>query len=296
MTYSRKGGKADKQIRVVGIVLKPRPEAGRILVELIRWLEERGIKVLMDAESAKPYSLRVAKAPRHTLPFRTDVIVVLGGDGTLLAVARSLKGSGTPILAVNLGSLGFLTAVRLDELYPALTGVLQGRLVFDERCMIDSVVKRNGRVIARHTALNDVVINKGALARIIQFEAFSAKQFIGKFLADGLIVATPTGSTAYSLSAGGPILYPSLHCLALTPICPHTLTNRPLVVPLDTPVRILLTEGDEVMLTVDGQIGMPLDLDDEVIVARSPNTVKLIQPENKNYFEVLRQKLKWGER
>lgn len=285
-----------KKIRVIGVVAKPRPEVGPILGELAQWLRQRGLEVVVDSESAKLFKLRLPHVTRRRLPFQTDAIIALGGDGTVLAIARSLKNSGTPILAVNLGSLGFLTAIRLDELYPALTRVVENKFYLNTRCMIDGTVRRRGKTVARHTALNDVVINKGALARIIQFEAFSERNFIGKFMADGLIVSTPTGSTAYSLAAGGPIVYPNLQCLVLTPICPHTLTNRPLVVPLDTPVKVVLREGDEVMLTIDGQVGMPLELEDEVVVTRSSTTVDLIQPENKNYFDVLREKLKWGER
>ncbi|MBI4455638.1 MAG: NAD(+)/NADH kinase [Acidobacteria bacterium] len=285
-----------KKIRTIGIVAKLKPEVGPILAQVTRWLQGQGLEILVDSDSVKLLDFKVPQTTREKLPFRTQAILVLGGDGTILAVARLLKHSGTPILAVNLGSLGFLTEIKLDELYPALTRVIKNKFFVDSRCMIDGTVKRKGRIVVRHTALNDVVINKGALARIIQFEAFSDQHFIGKFLADGLIISTPTGSTAYSLAAGGPVVYPNLECLILTPICPHTLTHRPLVIPLDTVVRVILRQGEEVMLTVDGQVGLPLELADEVIVTRSSNTVNLIHPENKNYFDVLREKLKWGER
>ncbi|MBI3939408.1 MAG: NAD(+)/NADH kinase [Acidobacteria bacterium] len=285
-----------KRIRTIGIVAKLKPEVGPILAEVIRWLQERGLAILVESDSAKLIDFSVRAVAREKLPFRVQAILVLGGDGTILAVARTLKDSGTPILAVNLGSLGFLTEIKLDELYPALTRVIENKLFVDTRCMIDGTVKRKGKIVERHTALNDVVINKGALARIIQFEAFNNRQFIGSFLADGLIISTPTGSTAYSLAAGGPVVYPDLECLILTPICPHTLTHRPLVISLNTAVRVILRQGEEVMLTVDGQVGFPLELGDELTVSRSPNTVNLIHPENKNYFDVLREKLKWGER
>ncbi len=285
-----------KKIRTIGIVAKQKPEVSPILARVVRWLQEQGLRILVDSASAKLLNFKAPRAPREKLPFRTQAILVLGGDGTILAVARSLKNSGTPILGVNLGSLGFLTEIKLDELYPALTRVIKNDFFVDTRYMIDSNVRRKGKVMARYAALNDVVINKGALARIIQFEVFGNQNNIGSFLADGLIISTPTGSTAYSLSAGGPVVYPNLECLVLTPICPHTLTNRPLVIPLDTKVRVILRQGEEVMLTVDGQVGMRLELGDEVTVTRSKSTVNLIHPEDKNYFDVLREKLKWGER
>jgi NAD+ kinase len=285
-----------KKIRKIGIVAKLKPDVGPILTEVVRWLEKRGLEILVDAESAQLVKTRLHSVPREKLPFLVQAILVLGGDGTILAVARTLKESGTPILAVNLGSLGFLTEIKLEELYPSLKRLIENKFFVDTRCTIMGTVRRSGKVVARHTALNDVVINKGALARIIQFEAFSDRQFIGNFLADGLIIATPTGSTAYSLAAGGPVVYPNLACLVLTPICPHTLTHRPLVMPLDTPVRVILRQGEEVMLTIDGQVGVGLERGDELTVTRSPHTVNLIHPENKNYFDVLREKLKWGER
>ncbi|HEY2930363.1 MAG TPA: NAD(+)/NADH kinase [Acidobacteriota bacterium] len=287
---------AKKKIRTIGIVAKLKPEIGDIVAAVVQWCREKGIKFFVDSESAAFLPFEVPALPRDRLPFRTEVIVVLGGDGTILAAARSLKNSGTPMLAVNVGSLGFLTEVKLQELYPTLERVIENKFFVDVRYMIDALVKRKRKVVAKYTALNDAVINKGALARIIQFEAFSNQDQIGTFLADGLIIATPTGSTAYSLSAGGPVVFPNMECLVLTPICPHTLTNRPLVIPLDTTVRVVLTQGEEVMLTVDGQVGTRLQLHDEVVVSRSRSTVKLIHPANKNYFDVLREKLKWGER
>ncbi|HEY3130529.1 MAG TPA: NAD(+)/NADH kinase [Acidobacteriota bacterium] len=285
-----------KKIQTIGIVSKLKSEVIPILGEVTRWLQTQGVKILVDSASAEMLDFKVPRAPREKLPFRTQAILVLGGDGTILAVARSLKNSGTPILGVNLGSLGFLTEIKLDDLYPALARVIENNFFIDTRYMIDSAVRRNGKVVARYTALNDVVIDKGAPSRIIQFEVFSDRNKIGSFMADGLIISTPTGSTAYSLSAGGPVVYPNLECLVLTPICPHILTNRPLVIPLDTKVRVVLRQGEEVMLTVDGQVGRPLELADEVIVTRSKSTVNLIQPKDKNYFDVLREKLKWGER
>lgn len=287
---------ARKKIRTIGIVAKLRPEIGAIVADVTRWCREKGVRFFVDSESAALLPFSVPSLPRAKLPFRTEAIVVLGGDGTILAAARSLRNSGTPLLAVNVGSLGFLTEVKLQELYPTLEQVIDNKFFVDVRYMIDASVKRKRKNVAKYTALNDAVINKGALARIIQFDAFCNQDQIGTFLADGLIIATPTGSTAYSLSAGGPIVFPNMDCLVITPICPHTLTNRPLVIPLETRVRVVLTQGEDVMLTVDGQVGTRLELNDEVIVSRSRSTVKLIHPSNKNYFDVLREKLKWGER
>lgn len=285
-----------RKIRTLGIVAKFKPEVGPILAEVIEWLQARGLQILLDPDSAKLVPAKLRTVAKDKLPFLVQAILVLGGDGTILAVARTVKNSGTPILAVNLGSLGFLTEIKLEELYPALTRLIAREVFVDSRCMIEGTVRRKGKIVARHGALNDVVINKGALARIIQFEAFSDRQFIGSFMADGLIISTPTGSTAYSLAAGGPVVYPDLECLVLTPICPHTLTHRPLVISLDIPIRVILRQGEEVMLTLDGQVGVPLECGDELTVTRSRNTINLIHPENKNYFDVLREKLKWGER
>jgi NAD+ kinase len=225
------------------------------------------------------------------------MIIVLGGDGTLLSVARLVGGYEVPILGVNLGGLGFLTEIHLEELYRVLERVIQGDYKKDEREVLNVTVFRRGDQMAEFTVLNDAVINKGALARIIDLETTINGEYISTFKSDGLIISTPTGSTAYSLSAGGPIVYPSLHCIVITPICSHTLTNRPIVIPDDVAIRIVLkTEDQEVILTLDGQLGFPLEFGDVVEVKKAQYRIFLIQSPYRHYFGLLREKLKWGER
>ena len=227
---------------------------------------------------------------------KSDLVVVIGGDGTLLATARLLAGRPVPILAINLGGLGFLTEITLSELYPQLEKVLAGGFVTDRRVMLDAALVRNGESVERHQALNDVVINKGTLARIIDLETSVNGQHVSTFRSDGLIIATPTGSTAYNLSAGGPIVHPDMSAMLVTPICSHTLTNRPLVLPSDMQVAVTLTSSaDEgVYVTVDGQIGIKMESGDCLNVNKSTHEVLLVAPAGKNYFDVLRGKLKWG--
>jgi NAD+ kinase len=265
----------------VAIVTKPRqPE---IAGSLSQWLRDRGIRTsLVEATAEKLGDV--------------DLLVVVGGDGTLLAGARLLDGREVPILAVNQGGLGFLTAVTLPELYGDLDRILTGEFRCDERMMLDATLWRDGGAIARHRALNDVVINKGTPARIIEVEARVDDQYVSTFRADGLIIATPTGSTAYNLSAGGPIVHPRLDAVLLTPICSHTLTNRPLVLPAGIRLSATLSSEDEsgVSATLDGQVGVPLRAGDRLEVSAAPERVRLIAPDGKSYFEVLREKLKWG--
>lgn len=226
-----------------------------------------------------------------------DFILVLGGDGTLLSAARYVREKEVPILGVNLGGLGFLTEISVDELADMLTLCLKGDYTVSRRTMLDAVVKREGDDIFALTVLNDAVITKDALARIIDIETYVDDQYLVTFKADGLILSTPTGSTGYSLAAGGPILYPSLSHIVLTPICPHMLTNRPIILPEEVAVRIRLRSPEErVILTLDGQVGFPLEYGDEVVVRTSPFKVNLIRSASKGYFEILRTKLLWGER
>ncbi len=264
----------------VVIFSKPRePDVAKVAAKLKSWFESKGIHASVDPAEARD----------------NDLTVVVGGDGTLLAAARSLGDRQVPILAINHGSLGFLTEVTLDEMYPALEQVLDGKFVTDHRMMIDVGVERLGKRIAAYRALNDAVINKGTLARIIELEARVDDAYVSSFRSDGLIVATATGSTAYNLSAGGPIIFPTMTAMTVTPICSHTLTNRPIVLPGDVKVAITLKASQgEVHLTVDGQVGMPLKLGDRVLVERSQVMVQLVAPKDKNYFDVLRGKLKWG--
>ncbi len=282
----------------VGVVSKPhRTEFARNLQEILQWLQRRGCETLVEESVLENFGLSgYPGVTREQMPSQVDAIIVFGGDGTILSVARAIGDNNAPILAVNLGSLGFLTEVTLDELYEALDRLLKGEHRIDERRLLDATVKRNDGSSTSFHALNDVVITKGALARIIQLDAYIDEDFMATFLADGLIIATPTGSTAYSLAAGGPIVLPSLACTVVTPICPHTLTNRPLVFPPESEVRITLTSGEDVMLTVDGQQGVELAEGDEIVCTSSHRRIELIKPHNKSFFDVLREKLKWAQR
>lgn len=282
----------------IGVFAKTyRTDFAGALEETVRWLEERGCKVLIDEQVVQKFELDPthAAAP-DSIPREVDAIVVFGGDGTLLAAAREVQNDRAPILGVNLGSLGFLTEITLEELYPALEKLLAGDYSISRRSMLGVEVVRSNGEVERYEALNDAVINKAALARIITMDAFSGEDFIARFQADGLIIATPTGSTAYSLSAGGPIVYPTVDSIILTPICPHTLTNRPLIIPADNLIRVVLRSGDDVMVTVDGQVGTELHEGDTLVCTRSPHFVELVKPVSKSFFDILREKLKWGER
>jgi NAD+ kinase len=226
---------------------------------------------------------------------KADLAIVVGGDGTLLAAARLLGDRQIPILAINYGGLGFLTEVTMDELYPSLQRVLDGLFVTQHRMMMDIRVLRASECIANYRALNDAVINKGTLARIIELEARVDGQYVSSFRSDGLVISTPTGSTAYNLSAGGPIIFPSMNAMVMTPICSHTLTNRPIVLPAGVRIEVTLhSSQDEVYLTIDGQVGLPLEFQDRLTIEKSDVSVKLVEPAGKNYFDVLRGKLKWG--
>ena len=282
----------------VGVVSKPhRTEFARNLEEILQWLRRRGCETLVEESVLENFGLSgYPGVSREEMPSQVDAIIVFGGDGTILSVARAIGDNTAPILAVNLGSLGFLTEVTLDELYEALERLLKGQHRIDERRLLDATVKRNDGTSTSFHALNDVVITKGALARIIQLDTYIGEDFMATFLADGLIIATPTGSTAYSLSAGGPIVLPSLACTVVTPICPHTLTNRPLVFPPESEIRIILTSGEDVMLTVDGQQGVELAEGDEIFCTSSRRRIELIKPHNKSFFDVLREKLMWAQR
>lgn len=283
-------------MKKIGIICKiGRPEPLEILKEFLPWLRERGYDVFLDSETAG--LLNMEGYSRSQMPSLSDVIIVLGGDGTMLGVARLVGDKGVPILGVNLGGLGFITEVNRDEIFDAVGKVLAGSCSIEERIMLTAVVHRHGERIADFVVLNDVVINKGALARIIDLETYISNSYVTTFKADGLIISTPTGSTAYSLSAGGPILYPTLNSIVLTPICPHTLTNRPIVLPDDFTIEIILrSESEDVFLTLDGQVGFSLRKNDTIEVKKSEFTTKLLMPCERDYFQVLRTKLKWGER
>jgi len=286
------------KIKTVGIISRPRrDEAAAVVPQLVQWLETHKIAVYHDAETSAAAGSKQREKPREELPGLADVLIVLGGDGTLLAAARMLGERDVPILPVNLGGLGCLTSVQLAELYPILEQVVAGESRISERTLLEAELIRGGKTVERQRAMNDAVINKGALARIIDMDLHIDGGYVCSYKADGLILSTPTGSTAYSLSAGGPIIYPTVEAFVVTPICPHSLTNRPLVIP-DT-VRVEVeTRGSEepAFLTLDGQIGFELKAGDRVAVTKAPKKLRLVRPARRTYFEILRNKLKWGER
>jgi NAD+ kinase len=282
-------------MKKIGIITKNIPPAHRAAKKLATWLEARGKKVFLDSETAAAMNVRGYK--REKIPVLVDMIIVLGGDGTLLSAARLVADAraNVPIFGVNLGSLGFMAELSLDELYGNLEKTIAGKRATEDRMMLEACVIREGKRIARYRVLNDAVINKGALARMMELKVSVNDGHLTTLRADGLIVATPTGSTAYSLSAGGPIIHPMIHCFVLTPICPHTLSNRPIALPDDVVVTVRLTSlSEDVSLTLDGQIGFPLEPDDIVEIKRSRFRMKLIKHPAKSYYEILRTKLKWG--
>jgi NAD+ kinase len=285
-------------IRAVGIISKPRKEdICAVVPPLLQWLRAHKVEPLLDRETAECCEPREKAVAREDLAGRVDLLIVLGGDGTLLAAARLLGERQIPILPVNLGGLGFLTSVTLEELYPLLEQVLSGKHGTSERMTLQAEVIRDGKVVERQRALNDAVVNQAALARIMGFDVSIDGSYVARYRADGIIVSTPTGSTAYSLAAGGPIVHPDLNAFVITPICPHMLTNRPLVIPDTASVEIDFTAGEEpVHLTLDGQVGFELTAGDRVVIRKSSSKVLLVRPPNKTYFEILRSKLRWGER
>lgn len=288
-------------IRRVGVVVRPQQdEAVKILCELVEWLSARGITLVgalssererVEAQTGCAIEIRESEE----LAAHVDLMLVLGGDGTMIATARQMGDSEVPVLGINFGRLGYLAEFRIEEMFPALESILEGNYRLDRRVMLSVEHFHGTERRMRNRVLNDVVINKSALARIIEIEAYFNNQFVNAFRADGLIVSTPTGSTAYNMSAGGPVIYPSMNAVVVTPICPFTLSNRPIVVPDDGQIELLLkTEKEEVALTLDGQIGFRLEIGDRVLIHKSRTTFNIVQPANRNYFDVLRDKLRWG--
>jgi NAD+ kinase len=284
-------------VKRVGIIAKPhKPEARTVLQELLPWLEARGVEAVLDVDTAGLAGMPGGQG-KADLPGLVDLLLVLGGDGTLLSVARLVGARDVPILGVNLGGLGFLTEVTLEEIYQTLDAVFQGTYEVTQRILLSATVHRQGERIAEYVALNDAVINKGALARMIELETHIDGQYVTTFQADGLILSTPTGSTAYCLAAGGPIVYPTLRALVVAPICPHTLNFRPIVIPDSAKVEIVQGSANEnAYLTLDGQVGFALRHRDVIKVVRSDHTITLLKAPGKDYFQILRTKLKWGER
>lgn len=290
----------NKEIKCVGVVVKPNDnEAWKTACELSVWLEKRGIDLIgkphEEAERFDAEKCGIDFNQTEKFKSQADLIVVLGGDGTMISTARLTGNREVLVLGINYGSLGYLTEFRIEEMYSALESILEGDYEIDSRVMLDVEHLRNGENLASGRVLNDVVINKAVLARIIEIEVNLNDQFVNDFRADGLIVSTPTGSTAYNLSAGGPIVYPTMNAVVLTPICPFTLTNRPIVMPDNAEINLQLkNESDGVVLTLDGQIGYSMKTGDNVLIRKSATNFNLVQPSNRNYFDVLRNKLKWG--
>jgi NAD+ kinase len=285
-------------VRTVGITSKPAVEAAVVLVpSLVAWLRERGIEVRCDEQTAV-YDSSVEGIPRKSVPEGCDLIIVLGGDGTLLSAARAIGKREIPLFPVNLGGLGFLTAITVEELFPELERTLRGEdYRVAKRKLLNTQVVRRGNVVATYDALNDAVLTKASIARMIDLQAFVDEQFVADYKADGLILCTPTGSTAYSLAAGGPIIFPSVPAICMTPICPHMLTNRPVILPETSVIRVISHGPDEsVYLTIDGQTGLPICEGDTIVCRSSTFSLHLIRPPRMMFFDVLRQKLKWGER
>jgi NAD+ kinase len=286
------------QIQNVAIFAKVHdPRCLGIASDLINWLEEKGCTPLPEAQLTRQLGYPKVLSDAEVRD-QAELVVVLGGDGTLISVARLFSGRDVPILGVNLGSLGFLTEITVEELYTRLEKVLEGNPRVSERMMLEVTLHREGQQIEKCHVLNDMVINKGALARIVDLETKVNRHFLTTYKADGLIISTPTGSTGYSLSAGGPIIHPLMSCIVITPICPHTLTNRPIVVTDESIISITVASSfdEKVYLTLDGQVGFELREGDSVEVRRALKTTALVMSRSRDYFEILRTKLKWGER
>lgn len=284
-------------IQTIGIALKSdQPRLGSVVRDIAKWLQDRGVELLLGPDASKASGL--PGMPRSELAGKVDLMVVLGGDGTLLAVARAIGERTVPVLGVNLGTLGYLAEISLDELFPTLEGVLAGDLRVETRMRLDVHAERDGREIGHYLALNDAVIAKTALSRMIDLKAWADDVEVTTYHGDGLIAATPTGSSAYSLSAGGPLLLPGIGAIVLTPICPHALTQRPIVLPEPCRVAIEVFDmrGGEVHLTVDGQVGCELQEGDRISVSASNRPLQMLVPADRNRFEVMRNKLRWGAR
>lgn len=284
--------------KTVAIVSKPAHAVlPQVAPELVAWLGKRGYAVVGDRETAR-YARAVRAMDREKIArAKPEFVIVLGGDGTLLAASRAVSEHGIPILGVNLGSLGFLTEVPLAELYSTLETVAAGKSKVEERSMVECEVVRRKKRVGIYSALNDAVLNKTHLARIVDYDVFVDGALVANYKADGIIIATPTGSTAYSLAAGGPILLPDALAFVITPVSPHALTNRPLVVRDRSEISVVVKSSDEeAYLSIDGQVGEPLMDGDRVICRKSKNHVRLLRTGNRSFFDVLRTRLKWGER
>ena len=267
------------------------------MISIIAWLQGRGVECLVEEKVVKDFAIPgIEGIPAASIPEKADMAFVFGGDGSMLSAARNIGASDCPILGINLGSLGFLTEVPADQVYRAIEAVLEGSYELEERRLLKVRLLRNGGKEQVFFALNEIVVSRAALSRVITVDTSLNDDFIAEFVADGVMVATPTGSTAYSLSAGGPIVHPSVEAFLVTPICPHTLTNRPLIVPADRILRIALRSGEDVKLSIDGQVGVDIRPGEEVICEPAPYKIKLVRSGEHGFFDVLRRKLKWSER
>ena len=293
MEFNKTAG-GDK-VKKIGVFCKPKaPSATDILGRLIPWLRKQNYHVFLDEGTAAIIN-ETSSHEKKEIFQQADLLIALGGDGTLLSVARVAHPHNTPILAVNLGSLGFLAEISIDELYPTLENILAGKFEIENRMLLNACIWRNGEKVEDHNVLNDVVINKGAVARVINLQVLVNGQYMTSYRADGLIIATPTGSTAYSLSAGGPIIHPSMHTLVLSPICPFTLTNRSILIPDQSVIQVkLAAEYDDVRVTLDGQEGYNMRAGDILQIKKTKTSLQLIRGPNKNYYQILRDKLHWG--
>jgi NAD+ kinase len=264
---------------------------------ILTWLQDRGNECLVDERIVQSFSMSGVKGmPASQIPEKAEMAFVFGGDGSMLSTARTIGSSYCPILGINLGSLGFLTEVPAEQVYKAMEAVLDGRYELEERCLLKArLFNREGREFVYY-ALNEIVVSRAALSRVITVDTCLDDDFIAEFVADGVMIATPTGSTAYSLSAGGPIVHPAMEAFLVTPICPHTLTNRPLIVPADRSLRITLRSGEDVKLSIDGQVGVDFFPGEEVVCEQAPFKIHLIRSGGQGFFDVLRHKLKWSER
>jgi len=281
----------------IGIIVKPnRPEPLEIVRKLVPWLVDRQVDVVVE-ESAATAAEGVKKCSYDDMPSCSDMIIVIGGDGTMLGAARLACTHDIPLLGINLGGLGFITEVYQNELFDALDSILNGECPEEKRMMLKCTHTREGKPLGTYTALNDIVVNNGPLGTVIDLETSVNELHVARFKADGLILASPTGSTAYSMSAGGPIIFPTLECIAMTPICPHILTNRPIVLPADVKIKIVLRSKSEgSILTHDGIVAGGMKQGDEVLVEKSRHNTRFLIPCGRDHFHVLRTKLKWTER
>ena len=272
---------------------KSEPAAIKAVRELMKLLKGKKVKFIIENDVAA--MVKTEGYDRDVIPGESDIVVVFGGDGTLLGVARLVGDRGIPIIGVNLGGLGFITELAKDEFVKNINTLFSEDCCFEERIMLLADVHRGGRKLLRHNALNDVVLNKSALSRMFELDININNQYVTTFRVDGLITSTPTGSTAHSLSAGGPILYPTLESFLVTPICPHTLTSRPIVLPDTFVLNFSIRSGDDIYLTLDGQVGYPLKVKDRIRIKKADYKTKFLILHDKDYFQILRTKLKWGE-